>query len=752
MDRTVILILSTIFLLSTFPKNVEAQTCPLSGQSTKSAAAQGTTNRDWWPQSLNLKILHQHSEKVSPMNEGFNYKKEFKKLDLNAVKADLMAVMKDSKSYWPADYGTYAPFFIRMAWHSAGTYRIGDGRGGGNTGNERLAPLNSWPDNANLDKARMILWPIKQKYGAKISWGDLMILAGNCALESMGLDPIGFAGGRVDVWEPEEDIYWGSEDKWLGDDRFSGDRKLENPLAAVQMGLIYVNPAGPNGKPDPVASGRDVRITFSRMGMSDEETVALVAGGHSFGKCHGAGDPSLVGPEPEGAPIELQSFGWHNRFGKGYAEDTITSGFEGAWKPNPILFDNAYFEVLFGNEWELSTSPSGNVQWTPVNPPPEHMIIDAHIPGKMNKPIMLTADLAMREDPKYREISQRFLNNPEQFTDAFARAWFKLTHRDMGPRSRYLGALVPKEEFIWQDPISPGTKSIVSDKDVSALGGIISASGLTIQELVTTAWASASTFRGSDMRGGANGARIRLEPQVKWPVNNPAQLEKVISALTTIQNNFNMKNKPTGKRISLADLIVLGGSVGIWKAAKEAGVDVHIPFTPGRGDATQEQTDIDSFDVLRPFADGFRNYQCQRFSVNAEEILLDKAQLLTLTAPEMTVLIGGLRVLNANYDGSNLGVLTNRPGVLTNDFFVNLLNVENKWRKISDGVEVYESVDRSTQSMKWRASRVDLIFGHNSQLRAISEVYASADSKNKFINDFIKAWVKVMELDRFDIH
>lgn len=638
-----------------------------------------------------------------------------------------------------------------MAWHSAGTYRVGDGRGGGSTGNERIAPLNSWPDNANLDKARMLIWPVKQKYGSKISWGDLMILAGNCALESMGLQPFGFAGGRTDVWEPEEDIYWGSEDTWLGDKRFSGDRALENPLAAVQMGLIYVNPAGPNGNPDPVASGKDIRTTFGRMGMNDEETVALVAGGHSFGKCHGAGDASLVGREPEGAPIQQQSFGWTSKFGKGFAEDTITSGFEGAWKPDPILFDNRYFVVLLGNEWKLTKSPSGNPQWTPVNPPADHMIQDAHIPGKMNAPIMLTADLAMREDPIYGPISQRFLANPDQFADAFARAWFKLTHRDMGPTSRYLGSLVPKEELIWQDPISANTKSVVTEADISALGASIGAAGLSVPELVTTAWASAFTFRGSDMRGGANGARIRLDPQVGWAVNNPTRLNKVLTALTAIQTRFNTANAAAGKRVSLADLIVLSGNVGIWKAANAAGKNLNIPFSSGRGDATQEQTDVESFGYLQPLADGFRNYQCQKFSVTPEELMVDKAQLLTLTAPEMTVLVGGMRAMNANFDGSDLGILTNRPGVLTNDFFVNLLDVENVWQKIADGVEVFQAKDRTTGAAKWRASRIDLIFGHNSQLRAISEVYASADSQAKFYNDFVKAWAKVMDLDRFDI-
>ncbi len=741
-----------VLLLLTLLSQAQAQAkprngCPFAAKSMSGMAGKGMTNKDWWPKYLNLNILRLHSQKSDPMGATFNYKKEFLKLDLDAVKADLFALMKDSKSWWPADYGHYGPLFIRMAWHSAGTYRKGDGRGGGATGNQRLAPLNSWPDNANLDKARLLLWPVKRKYGNKLSWGDLMILAGNCAMESMGLKPIGFAGGRVDVYQPEEDIYWGSEDKWLGDNRYSGDRKLDNPLSAVQMGLIYVNPEGPNGKPDPVASGKDIRETFGRMGMNDEETVALTAGGHSFGKCHGADNASLVGPAPEGAPIEEQSKGWMSKFGSGYGASTITSGLEGAWKPDPIKWDNMYFEVLLNNEWKKTKSPAGAVQWTPVNPPPKHMIVDAHIPGKMEAPMMTTADMALREDPEYAKISRRFLKNPKEFAEAFKRAWFKLTHRDMGPRSRYLGKEVPKEELIWQDPISESTKSVVSKDDISKLEDDIQGSGLTVEELVTTAWASASTYRGSDMRGGANGARIRLEPQIKWRVNNPARLKKVLNVYARIQAKFNTG----GKKISIADLIVLGGNVGIRTAAKAAGKNLHIPFTPGRGDATQAQTDVKSFEDLNSPADGFRNYQCRKFSVTPEEILVDKAQLLTLSPPELTVLIGGLRSLNANWDGSKTGILTSRPGVLSNDFFVNLLDNELKWHPIADGVELFEAYDRKTSAAKWRASRVDLVFGHNSELRAIAEVYAADDAQDKFIRDFISAWAKVMELDRFDI-
>lgn len=714
--------------------------------------ASGTTNEDWWPNQLNLKILHQHSQKSDPMEASFDYKKQFQTLDLAAVKKDLLKSMTDSKEWWPADYGHYGPFFIRMAWHSAGTYRKADGRGGGGTGSQRFAPLNSWPDNGNLDKARLLVWPIKQKYGAKLSWADLMILTGNVALESMGLKTFGFAGGRLDIWEPEQDIYWGSEDKWLGDNRYSGDRELENPLAAVQMGLIYVNPEGPNGNPNPVASGKDIRETFSRMAMNDEETVALVAGGHSFGKCHGAGDPSAVGPEPEAAPIELQSMGWMSSFGLGKAGDTITSGLEGAWTPTQLKWDNLFFEVLFENEWELTKSPAGATQWVAKNPRPEHMVVDAHDPTKKHRPMMTTADMALRMDPVYEKISRRFYEDEAQFTDAFSRAWFKLTHRDMGPRSRYLGSEVPKEELIWQDPISATTNSKISDYDVPVLEGGISELGLSDSDLITTAWASASTFRGSDMRGGANGARVRLEPQKNWAVNNRTRLAKVIAALEDLQMRFN-RDSAAGTQISLADLIVLGGNVAIKRAAAKAGIYVEIPFYPGRGDSTQAQTDIDSFSDLEPAADGFRNFQCKPFSVSAEELLVDRAQLLTLTAPEMTVLIGGLRALDTNHDGSKLGVLTNRPGILSNDFFVNLLDINTTWTKTSapGEVDTYSGTDRYTGAQKWTASRVDLIFGSNSQLRAIAEVYGSADATNKLVNDFISAWTKVMRLDRFDL-
>jgi len=709
----------------------------------------GTTNQDWWPKQLRLDILHHHSSKSNPMGEGFNYRKEFKKLDLAAVKKDLYALMTDSQDWWPADWGHYGGLFIRMAWHSAGTYRIGDGRGGGGNGSQRLAPLNSWPDNVNLDKARRLLWPIKQKYGKKISWADLMILTGNVALESMGFKTFGFAGGREDIWEPEKDIYWGSEDKWLGDKRYSGNRDLENPLAAVQMGLIYVNPEGPNGNPDPVASGRDVRETFGRMAMNDEETVALIAGGHTFGKAHGAGDPTLIGPEPEAAPIEEQGLGWRNRFGTGKGVHTTSSGIEGAWKPNPIKWDNGYLSMLFGYEWELVKSPAGAHQWVAKNVKSEHMIPDAHDPSKKHPPMMTTADLSLRFDPAYEKISRRFMENPDQFADAFGRAWFKLTHRDMGPRARYLGPEVPKEELIWQDPIPAVNHKLIGVKDIAALKAKIMASKLSVSQLVTTAWASASTFRGSDKRGGANGARIRLAPQKDWEVNQPAQLAKVLKTLEGIQTAFNKKAK--GRKVSLADLIVLAGCVGIEKAAKKAGVTAKVPFTPGRMDASQEQTDVESFAVLEPAADGFRNYQKARYAVTAEELLVDRAQLLTLTAPEMTVLLGGLRILNANVGQSQHGVFTKRSEALTNDFFVNLLDMGTEWKAVSNDADVFEGCDRATGKVKWTGTRVDLVFGSNSQLRALAEVYGSSDAQRKFVDDFVAAWDKVMNLDRFDL-
>ena len=710
----------------------------------------GRTNRDWWPNQLNLKILHQHSNLGNPMGEEFNYAEEFKKLDLAAVKKDLFALMKDSHDWWPADYGHYGPLFIRMAWHSAGTYRINDGRGGGASGSQRLAPLNSWPDNVNLDKARRLLWPIKQKYGKKISWGDLMILAGNCALESMGVKTFGFAGGRVDVWEPEEDIYWGSEDTWLGDSRYSGERKLENPLAAVQMGLIYVNPEGPNGNPDPVASGHDVRQTFARMAMNDEETVALVAGGHTFGKCHGAGDAANVGPEPEAAGIEEQGLGWKSSFRSGKGGDTIGSGIEGAWKPNPIKWDMGYLKVLFKYEWELVKSPAGAYQWLAKDVAEEDMVVDAHDPSKKHRPMMTTADLSLRYDPIYEPIAKRYLKNPEEFGDAFARAWFKLTHRDMGPRSRYLGPEVPAEELIWQDPVPAVDHQLIDSKDIEDIKRKILASGLTIPELVSTAWASASTFRGSDKRGGANGGRIRLAPQKDWEVNQPTQLKTVLEAFERIQKEFNA-GLSGDKKVSLADVIILGGCAGIEQAAKDAGYDVHVPFTPGRTDASAEQTDVISFAVLEPVADGFRNYLKSRYSVRSEELLVDRAQLLTLTAPEMTVLIGGLRVLNSNFGRSQHGVFTKRPEKLTNDFFVNLLDMSTVWKATTEDEEVFEGCDRETGKLKWTGTRVDLIFGSNSQLRALAEVYACEDSQEKFLHDFVAAWTKVMNLDRFDL-
>ncbi|HUG23582.1 catalase/peroxidase HPI [Piscinibacter sp.] len=725
--------------------------CPFhSGQAAHATRAPERTNRDWWPNQLNMKLLRQHSALGDPMGQGFDYAEAFKSLDLEAVKADIVKLMTTSQDWWPADYGHYGPLFIRMAWHSAGTYRTGDGRGGAGSGTQRFAPLNSWPDNGNLDKARRLLWPIKQKYGQKISWADLMILAGNCALESMGFETFGFAGGRADVWEPEEDIYWGSEDTWLGDKRYTGERDLANPLAAVQMGLIYVNPEGPNGNPDPVASGRDVRETFARMAMSDEETVALVAGGHTFGKAHGAGDPSLVGPEPEGAPIEAQGLGWINRFGDGKGVHTTTSGIEGAWKPNPTKWDNGYFDMLFGYEWELVKSPAGAHQWMAKNVKPEHMIPDAHDPSKKHPPMMTTADLSLRFDPFFERISRRFHQNPQQFADAFARAWFKLTHRDMGPRARYLGPEVPAEELIWQDPIPAVSHTLVDEKDIAALKAQMLASGLTVPQLVSTAWASASTFRGSDKRGGANGARIRLAPQKDWEVNQPAQLAAVLETLEGIRKAFNTK-AAAGKQVSLADLIVLGGCAAVEKAAKDAGHAVMVPFTPGRMDAAQAQTDIASFAVLEPIADGFRNYQKARCSRSAEELLLDHAQLLTLTAPEMTVLVGGLRVLGANAGGAAHGVFTRRPGTLSNDFFVNLLEVGTAWEVMGDADQVFEGRDRASGQLKWTATRADLVFGSNSELRALAEVYACEDAKEKFVQDFVAAWNKVMNLDRFDI-
>ncbi len=728
----------------------EESKCPVTGRSGKPIAGGGTSNRDWWPNQLNLKILHQNSPMSDPMGQGFNYAEEFKNLDLKAVKQDLYALMTDTQDWWPADYGHYGGLFIRMAWHSAGTYRMGDGRGGGGTGNQRFAPVNSWPDNANLDKARRLLWPIKQKYGKKISWADLMILAGNCALESMGFKTFGFGGGREDIWEPEEDIYWGTETEWLGDKRYSGDRDLENPLAAVQMGLIYVNPEGPNGNPDPVASGRDVRETFARMAMNDEETVALVAGGHTFGKCHGAGDAAQVGPEPEGAPMEAQGLGWISSYGSGKGGDTITSGIEGAWKPNPTKWDMGYLTVLFKYDWELVKSPAGANQWLAKDVAEEDMVVDAHDPTKKHRPMMTTADLSLKMDPIYEPIARRFLENPEAFADAFARAWFKLTHRDMGPRARYLGPEVPAEELIWQDPVPAVDHALIDAQDIADLKGKILDSGLSVSELVSTAWASASTFRGSDKRGGANGARIRLAPQKDWKINQPARLDKVLQTLAGIQETFNGAQSG-GKKVSLADLIVLGGCAAVEQAAKKAGHDLTVPFAPGRMDASQEQTDAVSFAVLEPEADGFRNYLKTKYTVSEEELLIDRAQLLTLTAPEMTVLIGGMRVLNANFDQSGNGVFTRRPETLTNDFFVNLLDMHTEWKAASPDEDLFEGRDRSTGELKWTASRVDLVFGSNSQLRALAEVYGSEDGQEKFLHDFAAAWNKVMNLDRFDL-
>ena len=724
--------------------------CPFSGGAQKMTVAKSTSNKAWWPEQLNLSVLHQHSAKSNPLGEDFNYTEAFKTLELDVVVQDLHALMTDSQDWWPADYGHYGPFFIRMAWHSAGTYRIYDGRGGAGSGSQRFAPLNSWPDNGNLDKARRLLWPIKQKYGNKLSWADLMILSGNVALDSMGLKTFGFAGGRPDIWEPEEDIYWGAENVWMGNERYTGDRELDNPLGAVQMGLIYVNPEGPDGNPDPLASARDIRDTFARMAMNDEETVALAAGGHTFGKSHGAADTAHVGREPEGAGIEAQGFGWMNSFESGKGEHAITSGIEGAWTTNPIQWDNNYFENLFGYEWVLTKSPAGAHQWTPKDAAAQNTVPDAHNPAKRHAPMMTTADMAMRMDPAYEKISRDFMQNPAKFADAFARAWYKLTHRDMGPAARYLGKLVPSEALIWQDPIPKVSHALVDENDVAALKTTILASGLSVSELVATAWASASTFRGSDKRGGANGARIRLAPQKDWEVNQPVTLAKVLSKLEAIQQAFNAA-QTNGKAISIADLIVLGGAAGVEAAAKQAGSHITVPFAPGRTDASQAQTDIESFAVLEPAADGFRNYQKNVSAGASAELLLDKAQLLKLSAPEMTVLIGGLRVLNVNYAGAQHGVLTNKPGTLSNDFFVNLLDMQTKWQKTTESANVLEGRDRNTGALKWTGTVVDLVFGSNSQLRAIAEVYAASDAQGKFIADFVNAWNKVMNNDRFDL-
>ncbi|WP_339746395.1 catalase/peroxidase HPI [uncultured Maricaulis sp.] len=724
--------------------------CPVLAASQRHTAAGAPSNAKWWPEQLNLRILHQQSSRSNPLGADFDYAEAFKSLDLKALKQDLYALMTDSQEWWPADYGHYGPLFIRMAWHSAGTYRVGDGRGGAGSGSQRFAPLNSWPDNVNLDKARRLLWPVKQKYGNRISWADLMVLAGNCALESMGFKTFGFAGGRVDVWEPEEDIYWGGESEWLGDERYSGDHDLDNPLAAVQMGLIYVNPEGPNGKPDPVASGIDVRETFARMAMNDEETVALVAGGHTFGKCHGAGDAGLVGPEPEAGPIEQMGLGWKSRFGSGIAGDQIGSGIEGAWKPNPTTWDMGYLNTLFKYEWELSKSPAGAHQWHPKNCEEADMIVDAFDPKKKHRPMMTTADLSLRFDPIYEPISRRYQKDPAAFADAFARAWFKLTHRDMGPKSRYLGAEVPAEDLLWQDPIPPAKGKLIDAKDIAKLKSKLLASGLSNAELVQTAWASAATFRSSDMRGGANGARLRLAPQRDWAVNQPAQLARVLKTLEGIQIAFNASAND-GKHVSLADLIVLGGCAAIEAAAKKGGHDVTVPFNPGRTDATPEQTDIDGFEPLELTADGFRNYLGKAHDRPAEEMLVDKAQLLTLSAPEMTVLVGGLRVLDANAGGVQHGVFTQRPGTLSNDFFVNLLDMHTTWAPSSGSDAVLEGRDRATGKVKWTATRVDLVFGSNSQLRALAEVYASAGAEASFVTEFVAAWAKVMDLDRYDL-
>lgn len=725
--------------------------CPFhNGTLNKTAAGNGTKNQDWWPNQLKLNILRQQSELSNPMGKDFDYAKEFKSLDLKALKKDLEKLMTDSQEWWPADFGHYGPFFIRMAWHSAGTYRTGDGRGGAGAGQQRFAPLNSWPDNGNLDKARRLLWPIKQKYGKKISWADLMILTGNVALESMGFKTFGFAGGRADVWEPQEDVYWGSEKKWLEDKRYSGDRNLENPLAAVQMGLIYVNPEGPNGNPDPIAAAKDIRETFARMAMNDEETVALIAGGHTFGKAHGAGDAANVGPEPEAAPIEAQGFGWLSKYKSGKGTDAITSGLEVTWTTTPTKWSNNFFENLFNYEWELTKSPAGAHQWVAKNGAGAGTIPDAFDSSKKHAPTMLTTDLSLRFDPAYEKISRRFYENPDQFADAFARAWFKLTHRDMGPKALYLGAEVPAEDLIWQDPIPAVNYTVINDKDIADLKLKILTSGLTIAELVSTAWASASTFRGSDKRGGANGGRIRLAPQKYWAANNPTQLSKVLDKLEAIQKEFNVAQKDK-KQVSIADLIVLGGCAAIEKAAKDGGHTISVPFTPGRTDATAEQTDVESFAVLEPIADGFRNYTKGKFTVSTEELLVDKAQLLTLTAPEMTVLIGGLRVLGTNYDHSKHGVFTNKEGVLSNDFFTNLLSMDVSWKAIDDHKEVFEGIDRKSGKAKWTATRADLIFGSHSELRALAEVYATEDAKEMFAQDFVNAWDKVMNLDRYDL-
>ncbi|SDY96544.1 catalase/peroxidase HPI [Tindallia californiensis] len=729
----------------------EEKKCPVTGMTNPNVTSGGTSNRDWWPNQLNLKMLHQNPPARNPLGEDFNYAQAFKELDLKAIKEDLFQLMTDSQDWWPADYGHYGGLFIRMAWHSAGTYRMGDGRGGAESGSQRFAPLNSWPDNANLDKARRLLWPIKQKYGNKISWADLMILAGNCALESMGFQTFGFAGGREDIWEPEEDIYWGSESEWLGDKRYEGEREdLENPLAAVQMGLIYVNPEGPNGEPNILESARDVRETFARMAMNDEETVALVAGGHTFGKCHGAGDPSHVGPEPEAAPLEEQGLGWKSSYGSGKGDDTITSGIEGAWTPTPIQWDTSYLDVLFQYDWNLEKSPAGAWQWVPVDPDEKHMAPQAHDPSKKVKTMMTTADMALRMDPTYRKIAKRFQENPEEFADAFARAWFKLTHRDMGPVSRYLGPEVPTEELIWQDPVPAVDHELIEEKDIAELKEKILSTGLSVYELVYTAWSSASTYRGSDKRGGANGARIRLEPQKNWEANQPEQLEKVMTTLENLQKEYNAAQSGR-KKISLADLIVLAGAAGIEKAARDGGQEITVPFAPGRTDATEAQTDADSFSVLEPLADGFRNFTKKKYSVRPEEMLVDKAQLLGLTAPEMTVLIGGLRSMKINYNQSSHGVFTDQPGKLTNDFFVNLLDMRTAWKPSKDEDGVFEGKDLETGEVKWTGTRVDLVFGSNSELRAIAEVYASKDAQEKFAQDFVAAWNKVMNADRFDL-
>jgi catalase-peroxidase len=723
--------------------------CPVTGKGLEHAPRKRTSNRDWWPNQMDLKVLHQNSPMSNPMGESFNYAEEFEKLDYQALKNDLYALMTDSQDWWPADFGHYGPLFIRMAWHSAGTYRIGDGRGGAGSGYQRFAPLNSWPDNANLDKARRLLWPIKQKYGKKISWADLMILAGNCALESMGFKTFGFGGGRADVWEPDE-TYWGNEDEWLGDKRYTGERDLENPLAAVQMGLIYVNPEGPNGNPDPLAAARDIRDTFARMAMNDEETVALIAGGHTFGKTHGAGDAAHVGPEPEAAGIEEQGLGWKSSYGSGKGGDTITSGLEVTWTSTPTKWSTNFFWNLFGYDWELTKSPAGAHQWVPKHGAGAGSVPDAHDPSKRHVPAMLTTDMALRFDPEYEKISRRFYENPDQFADAFARAWFKLTHRDMGPRPRYLGPEVPTEVLVWQDPVPAVDHELIDAQDIAYLKGMILAAGFDVSQLVATTWASASTFRGSDKRGGANGARIRLAPQKDWEVNQPAQLAAVLEALEVIQKEFN--SQQTGeKKVSLADLIVLAGCAAVEQAAKDAGYDVSVPFTPGRTDASQEQTDVPSFDAFEPNADGFRNYLKVKTSMTPEELLVDRAQLLTLTAPEMTVLLGGMRALCANYNHSDLGVLTSRPGKLTNDFFVNLLDMSTVWKATAEDENIFEGRDRATGELRWTASRVDLVFGSNSILRALAEVYACEDSKEKFVHDFIATWNKVMNLDRFDL-